>query len=112
MSENQHSEVLSAPSDNAWGVVAGIYTVAAILLFIGALLLIFSAKVEISVDTPSSDGGIYGYRASTSVINIGLLQNQLMYFQAGLASCSVGLIGLLLGMAVGAVQRIASGIAR
>lgn len=74
------------------------------LLALGIVLLLVALGMETSVSTYMPPTSIYAPSLPSSVNNIGLLQKQMMAFQAGLAAILSGTIFLAAGFLVDAVS--------
>jgi hypothetical protein len=81
------------------------------LAIFGVLACVVALLMTTSVETPASYSGLV-YTGSSSVINIGLLQNQQLAFSAGLAMFVAGCIVASLGHVVDAFRdgRVGSAI--
>jgi hypothetical protein len=79
-------------------------TAGGLLLVCGIVLLFIALNLETSVSTYIPPTSIYSSETSGSVNNIGLMQKQMMTFQAGLAAILAGAIFLSGGSLVDAIN--------
>lgn len=75
-----------------------------LLLVVGAILLLVSLSMDTSVSTYIPATSIYSPSMPSSVENVGLLQKQMMAFQAGLAAVIAGTIFLTAGFILDAIK--------
>lgn len=64
------------------------------MLVIGFVMAVGSEFMPTSVHNDGDYSSLSGYHAPSDIVNIGLLQNQIMVFHAGLGLFIAGMIGM------------------
>lgn len=78
----------------------------ALMTIVGGAItaLSFGMKTSVATDVPYGSGILEGLTRSSEVVNIGLLQQQTMVFQGGVALAFAGVMYLAAGGIVGAIR--------